>query len=286
MTRLAVLSDIHGNLPALEAVLDDLRHVAVDQVVVPGDVINWGPFSPQVAERVIGEGWAVIRGNNELYLLDYDTPRAPAHWEAYTIPPFLHRQLGDALTARIAAWPDALTLRFRDAPTVRVVHGTPRSHFEPLYPRSTEAEIAEMLAGVEESTVICAHTHLPLDRYSGRWHVINPGTVGVPLDGVQQASYAILDGDERGWRVNFRQVQYDSAPLFTEFERLNFVAMTGVIGQLVVEEFRSARLEVSPFLNWRRETCPDEPETFDLLARYAASADKWAYTLPAYHLNR
>ena len=80
LTTLAVLSDLHGNLPALEAVLADLAQFQVDQAIVAGDVINWGPFSAQVMERVTAGGWAVIRGNNEFYLLDYDTPRAPAAW--------------------------------------------------------------------------------------------------------------------------------------------------------------------------------------------------------------
>jgi predicted phosphodiesterase len=286
MTRLAVLADVHGNLPALNAVLNDLAHVQVDQVVVAGDVINWGPFSPQTAERVISEGWAVLRGNNELYLLDHGTPRAPAHWEAYTIPRLLLEQMGSRLTAQIATWPDALTLRFRDAPSVRVVHGTPRSHFEPIFPNVAEAELAVLLEGVEESTVICAHTHLSLDRQLGRWHVINPGTVGVPLDGTSGAQYALLEGDERGWRVTFRRVAYDNSPLFTAFEQQRFVEQVGVIGRLVIEEFRTARLEVVPFINWQAATCPAEPQTVALLERFLATADKWDYTPLPYHLNR
>jgi predicted phosphodiesterase len=285
MTRVAVLSDIHGNLPALEAVLNDLTQFKVDQVIVAGDVINWGPFSSQVMQRVTSEGWAVIRGNNELYLLDYDTPRAPKSWQHYTIPPFLHRQLDEKQIATLATWPDSLTLRFRDAPTVRVVHGTPRSHFEPIYPISTDEEIATMLAGVEETTFICGHTHLPLDRQVRRWHVLNPGTVGVPLDGTSDAHYMLLDGDETGWRATFRQVRYDNSPLFTEFERLNFVEHVGVVGQLVIEEFRTSRLEVHPFIYWHRDIYPDQPQTFDHLEQYA-SVDKWAYTPPAYHINR
>jgi predicted phosphodiesterase len=93
MTRLAVLSDIHGNLPALEAVLADMKPFAVDQVVIAGDVVNWGPFSADVMERVTCENWAIIRGNNEFYLLEYNTPRQPEHWQSYTLLPWLYHQL-------------------------------------------------------------------------------------------------------------------------------------------------------------------------------------------------
>ena len=79
MTRLAVLADIHGNLPALQAVIADMAQFAVDQVVVAGDSVNWGPFSRQVMELIWAHRWPVIRGNNELYLLDYsDRARAGA----------------------------------------------------------------------------------------------------------------------------------------------------------------------------------------------------------------
>ena len=84
--KVAALYDIHGNLPALEAVLADVQQHHVDQIVVAGDNINMGPFSVQVLERI--RGYAVIRGNHELYLLDHNTPRAPAHWRDYTQPPW------------------------------------------------------------------------------------------------------------------------------------------------------------------------------------------------------
>jgi predicted phosphodiesterase len=74
VTRLALLSDIHGNLPALEAVLDDLAPLGIDQVVVAGDVANIGPFSNEVFERIHRERWPVIRGNGEYYLTELGKP--------------------------------------------------------------------------------------------------------------------------------------------------------------------------------------------------------------------
>lgn len=112
MTRLAVLSDIHGNLPALEAVIADLAGRDVDQVVVAGDVINWGPFSAEVLARVTSAGWPVVRGNHEFYLLDYGTPRASPAWDdrqRFSLLPWLCRQLRGPWQARIAGWPDTLS---------------------------------------------------------------------------------------------------------------------------------------------------------------------------------
>ena len=260
MTRLAVLADIHGNLPALEAVLADLAPCAVDQVIVAGDVINWGPFSAQVMARVVAAGWAVVRGNNEFYLVDYETPRAPAAWSnpaAWPLLPWLKQQLVGRWTRVVAGWPDSLSLRFPDAPALRVVHGSPRSNSEPIFPGAPAAEVAAMLAGVEETTVIAAHTHLPLDRrVPGRadglgWRVLNPGSVGVPLDGEHVSRYLLLDGNAEGWTATRREVPLDPAPVLREFERQDFSAACGVIGHFVIEEFRHARLELPPFLAYR-----------------------------------
>ena len=141
-----------------------------------------------------------------------------------------------------------------------------------------------MLAGVEEETVIVGHTHLPMDRRIGAWRIFNPGPVGVPLDGLFTASYLLLEGDAAGWRPTLRRVPFDRAPLFEEFERLRFVEECGVIGHLVVEEFRTARLQIVPFLRWWAATCPDAPLSMDLLEPFSR-IDPWPYTPRVFHVN-
>jgi predicted phosphodiesterase len=269
MTRLAVLADIHSNLPALEAVLDDLASFTVDRIIVAGDVVNWGAFSRQVMERLADLNCAIIRGNNELYLTDWHTSRSPQSWEIFTLPPYTLAQLGSHWTNVISTWPDTLSLRFRDAPAIRVVHGTPRSPFEPILPTSTDAEVETMLADVQESTLIAAHSHLALDRQVNQWHVLNPGTVGNPLDGNMTASYMLLESHANGWQATHRRVAFDSQRVLDEFERTGFVEQCGVTGHLVVQEYKSARLEVLPFIEWWRKTCPDEPQTMALLEPFS-----------------
>lgn len=167
MTRLAILADTHGNLPALEAVMVDLAGQQVEQVIVAGDLINWGPFSAQVVARVREAGWATIRGNHELILLDYGTPRQPAIWAdlaAFPVPHWLQRQLPPALKLAIVLWPDTLVIHPPDAPPLRIVHGSPRDHAEPIYPDITEEVLAPLLAGLAEATIVAGHTHRPMDR--------------------------------------------------------------------------------------------------------------------------
>ena len=283
MTCLAVIADIHGNLPALQAVIDDMAQFNIDQVVVAGDSINWGPFSREALEIITARNWAVIRGNNEFYVLDYDTERAPAHWSSFTMPPHLHDQLGDQWINVIACLPDTLQLRFRDAPPIRVFHGIPGDPWTAMVPASSAAEIDKWLEDIAERTVIGAHSHIAMERYVAGRQIFNPGSVGVPLDGEHSASYMILEGHNQGWELAaHRRVPFNSAPLFAEFQRQDIVAQCGVTGYLVVEEFRSARLQLAPYLVWKQDNYADRDDSFELLQEFCALDDIERYLPPVY----
>ncbi len=281
MTRLAILSDIHGNLPALEAVIADLEPFQPDHVVVAGDLINAGPFSPQVMQRVQDLGWAAIRGNHEYYLLEY-----PARRREWVTLPYLYEQLAGRWYNTIAALPDELTLRYPDGPPIRVIHGLPGNPWDALHRLSTPEDVDTLLAGVEESTVICGHYHLSFEKRVNGWQVLNPGSLGVPMDGSQDANYLILDSTGEGWQPTFRRVPVDYAPLFEEFERQRFVENCGFIGYLIVQQFVHARTVINAFYLWRAEHCPDEPESIALVDEFLDSGQMWRYTTAPYRYNR
>jgi predicted phosphodiesterase len=287
MTKLAILSDIHGNLPALEAVISDLKNFDVDNVIVPGDVISFGPFSRQTAECVIEKGWSVIRGNNEYFLIDYKTSRAPAEWNdpiQFAPTVWLDRQFNQKLKTLIASWPDMLNLRFRDAPPIQVFHGTPNSPWDSLYWTSTDEEIEKLLCSLETDYVICGHTHLPMDRQSRRWRIFNPGSVGVPLDGIFSASYMILEGNDQGWTPTFRRISFDYEAVFEEFEKSGYNQESGPMGKLVVEVYKTAR-PLLGCLRWREKHKPESPLTYELIEEYLANCHWWEFAHPAYHIN-
>jgi predicted phosphodiesterase len=285
MTRLAILADIHGNLPALQAVMDDMASFQPDHVIVAGDMINWGPFSAEVMEIITREGWAMVRGNNEYYLLDYNTPRQPDRWREYVLLPWLYDQLKGHWHRVIATLPDELTLRFPDAPPVRVVHGVPGNPWISMVPSQRDAEIMEQLAGIPEPTLIGAHSHIAMHRQVAQWQVLNPGSVGVPLDGNRTAAYMILDGTADGWQPTFRRVPFDVNPLVEAFTRQRFVERCGGVAELVIQEFLNARLYVHPFNEWKREHFPDTPTTSEMVAAFQ-TVDLWQYTPAQYHMNR
>ncbi len=287
MTKLAVLSDIHGNLPALEAVMSDLKNFEVDQVIVAGDVIKFGPFSRRTAEIVIENGWPVIRGNNEYFLLDYKTPRAPDEWNdpiRFAPTAWLDKQFDQKIRNKIAAWPDTLNLRFRDAPPLEVFHGTPESPWDSIYWNSSDVELENILSKTGADYVICGHTHLPMNRQVDRWHIFNPASVGVPLDGIFSASYMILEGNQNGWDATFRRIPFDYEAIYQEFESSGFNRESGPIGRLVLEIYRIARPTFG-FLKWHDIHYPNLSFSDEQMDEYFSNCKWWEFADPAYHIN-
>lgn len=263
MIRIALLSDIHGNLPALEAVIEDMKQFAPDHVVVAGDMVNGGPFSAEVMQIVYENRWTMIRGNNEYYVINAYAPRRPDTWGNFTLLEWLHDQLTD-WHHLIASLPDDLLLLYPDAPDVHLCHGIPHNCWKGMFDAQTDSD-AKILADVATSrakTILCGHTHIPLDRKVGNYHIINPGSVGNPLLGACVGSYMILDGTPSGWKVaHHRTLPLDMSPLYPAWEAQRFVERGGVTASMLIDEFRKSRMSVYSFNMWMREHHPDEIAT-------------------------
>lgn len=288
MPRIAIIADIHANLPALDAVMNDLAQFEVDQVIVAGDSINVGPFNHAVLERLAARPWSVIRGNHEFYLLYYKTPREPAHWRDFPTPRYLYETLDARWRAWIGALPDELTLHFHDAPLIRVAHAAPGDHWRGIYPSTPDETISHWLRAVHEPLVISAHIHLRMDRVvhaqDGRsWRILNPGSVGLPLDGEPAlASYLLLESAPEGWRPYWRRVPFDLDRLLDEFARTGYLESHGPTGRMYIEEFKTAQPRILPFKQWLAQAKGGAPETMALAEEFLSlGADAIMRYMPA-----
>jgi predicted phosphodiesterase len=191
--RSAVLYDIHGNLTALEAVLAEADAEGCRRLVVGGDLVLFGPDAAACVDRLRGYGddLCAIKGNTDRYVIAGDGDAG--HWAA---------QLGQERLHWLEALPQQLVLADDDA---LVVHATPRGDEELLTPDTPDTDLAEMLAGVEQRTLLCGHVHLQYRRLLDGQEVINPGSVGMPLDGDRRAAWAIIDQGQ----VTLRRSAYD-----------------------------------------------------------------------------
>ncbi len=263
MTRLALLADIHGNLPALEQVMTDMRQFAPDHVVVAGDMVNWGPFSVEVMQIVYENRWTMIRGNNEYYCINALPPRRPDTWATYTLVEWLHEELRD-WRYFIAGLPDELLLLYPDAPDVHLCHGIPGDCWKGVYSAEFDDDdtVTEQLRYGRAHTIFCGHTHIPLNRRVGSYTVLNPGSVGVPLLGEPVSSYMIVDGTPQGWKLSHhRTLPLQVSTLQSAWERQRFVERCGVTAQMVIKEFEQSRVIVASFNAWMRQVHPIETAT-------------------------
>ena len=232
--KLAVISDIHGNLPALEAVLADIATQGVDQIVNLGDILS-GPLQPaETADLLMARGFTTIRGNHErqvLDLIDQGQPFDPLSTDGYTAG-----QLTAAHCDWIRSLPASLELAGGD---VLLCHGTPESdliywlettvpgfgagHATGIRP-ATADEVAERLGAAGQarhSLILCGHTHVPRMMQCGGVLIVNPGSVGLQAyddehphshiveNGAPHARYAIAEKSGASWQVNLRAVPYD-----------------------------------------------------------------------------
>ncbi len=253
--RIAILADIHGNREALEAVMADIVRQGVERVVVAGDLVNRGPANADVVEMVTEAGWEVIQGNHDQLVADWVYGQVPPEW--YEDPmwrplAWVARQV-EAWAGYLAALPDRVRLHEPGTHPILVVHGSPRHNREGLHPFLSDGEIEHILAGVEEPLIVCAHTHVPLDRTVNGHRVINPGAVGVPFNRDPRAQYTIFTAREDGtWDVEFRRLAYDRRPVCRAFERSGYLA-SGLMAHIFYGEFVHARSLLYHYERWARE---------------------------------
>jgi putative phosphoesterase len=227
--RLALVSDIHGNLPALEAVLADLGRRRVDRIANLGDSLS-GPLWPaETAALLMQQDWPQLAGNHERQLLTHPLAQMGAS----------DRHARERLDAAAIAWLARLPASF-ELEDVLLCHGTPTSDLtyfmETLTPagvrRASLTELDARLGAVTARLVACGHTHVPRALRSSRETlVVNPGSVGLPAyddehpyfhvieNGSPDARYAIAERTATGWRVELIAIPYDHDAAATQAAR-------------------------------------------------------------------
>jgi putative phosphoesterase len=206
--RVAAIYDIHGNLPALEAVLADIRKAKVDHVVVGGDVLP-GPMPRETLARlleldipvqfIVGNGDRVVREQ----MAGRESSEVPEQfrevirWNAQQLRPEDERML--------ASWPKTARVQIAGLGDVLFCHATPRNDTEIFTRLTSEDRLVPVFEGVDVPVVVCGHTHMQFERRIGRTRVVNAGSVGMPFQ--DPGAYWLLLGPD----VQLRHTAYDLA---------------------------------------------------------------------------
>ena len=255
---IAVIADIHGNLPALDAILTDLaKDQPLDGILAAGDLIV-GPGQQQVLHRLVKLGAVMIQGNNEQRI---------ARMEAGTIPPYFYTARQFSLTrwayehldpnqrALVYNLPEQTVFHLPGADPIRMAHGSPRSvnelvlpdHCLPYYqkyyemnPKPSPNQLDEIFELLEEPVLVVGHTHLPWCERRGNQMIMNPGAVNFPLNGWVGAQYALLHWDGGQWTPEFRAIPYDLEAFQRSNKDSGFLD-SGFLAKLFLEEVRCGK---------------------------------------------
>jgi putative phosphoesterase len=203
--RVAVLYDIHGNLPALEAVLRDVREADVDQLVVGGDVVP-GPMPRETIDCLLDLDIPAqfIQGNGDREVLAQIATGGSAVPQQFRE---MMRWVGDQLSSKhqrlLAGWPKTLSISVQGLHEVLFCHATPRNDTEIFTALTAEESLLPVFDGLKAPLVICGHTHMQFERTIGPTQVVNAGSVGMPFGkagfcGAQRTGAAVRGRDAQG----------------------------------------------------------------------------------------
>jgi putative phosphoesterase len=219
VTRIALLSDVHGNLTALEAVTKEIRRLKPDAVLVAGDLVLNGPDPNGAVDalRVLeSEGALIVSGNTDIAVGDFDygsafpqyqdgvpdTVTAAAEWA--------HDELGDDQLEWLRRLPAERRIRTADDSLVLVVHASPGSQVRG-FDQALDANVVFERAAATDARVICVgHTHIPEVRDLGWKVIVNAGSAGYVFDGDPTASWAVIDVHEGNVTAEIRRTAFDA----------------------------------------------------------------------------
>ncbi len=250
----AILADIHGNIRALDAVLDDIAQQDIDAVVCNGDLITSSAHSVEVVQRIRQLGIPCTRGNHERYLQELADP-GDEKWNQANWAPTHHdfRVLDTEERRWLIGLPDTLWLCDGEAPLV-MAHGAPGDDVARVTAQNGEDDWRVLFADLPDGmTLVGSHLHWYWQRrWRGNLFVRTP-SAGLPLDGDQRAGYVILRREERGWSAEQRRVAYDLAGELAAFRLSDYYREGGVVAHLFWEELRTARWWLIPFFSHLRQ---------------------------------
>jgi len=215
--RVALISDIHANRVSLEAVVADIHREQVDQIVCLGDVAALGPQPREVLARLEALGCACVMGNHDLHLLNLDVDDED-DYGITALTAWCADQLSDADFEYLRSFQPLLRVPLDARTTLLCFHGSPRSDQDFIFATTPAAELDEMLAGHRATVLAVGHTHLQMLRQHKGVLIVNPGSVGWPVEQMPfeppprflpWAEYAIVNWAEGVLGVELRRVPID-----------------------------------------------------------------------------
>ncbi len=255
--RVAVLSDIHGNLIAFEAALAQLRNLSPDVIILGGDIVNGSPDSRACWDIAVNLGVPIIRGNHERYLTLMDNDVQPLEWDSERFAPIRWSAAQFTHTERDTMRDLPLVYRHPELPDILFCHGSPRSDNDSIFSHTPESRLAEMLGDMPERILIRAHQHVTQTRLWNGKTIVTAGSVGLPLDHFPTAQFLLMERRGERWETLHQSVEYDVAAAAQRFYSTGYLDAVGPVARLSLREVVTASYHWVPFLRAYTRWSPD-----------------------------
>ena len=246
--RIAVLADIHGNLPAFEAALKHVSQQKVDQIILAGDIVIGSPDSKACWDLALSSGCPILRGNHERYAAHFGTSKASPLWSTEQFAPlqWAVEQLSEQDRQCMEQLP--LNLRLPEAPDLFFVHASVRDDHDTITSYTPEPVLHDMFPTAQERFIIRAHNHYGQTRVWEKGFIVTCSSVGLPLDSNPTAQYLLLDQEKKGWNIQHQSVPYPLDATISRFHDTDYASSVGPMGHLFFREVVTASHQIVPFL--------------------------------------
>ena len=242
--KIAAIADIHGNYQALITILDHIDRWNPDLVLVLGDIVNRGPRSREclhlLQERERNQGWHLIKGNHEGYVLKFQDPaflRSGPEFEIQRVIYWTYQTLSENELIYLENLPEKLSLDLDNGQVVRAFHASTAGDRIGIYPRSTEDELIQKV-DLESDLFLVGHTHQPLIRPFRDMIISNVGSVGLPFDGDKRAAYAQFTYNIDQWTGNIIRLEYDLSAAARDYQETGFILEGGPMAEMILAELK------------------------------------------------
>ena len=250
--RLAVIADIHGSMPSLEAALHEIQDYLVDGILVAGDM-TCGPYSGEVLRRLQGENCQMVLGNNEEYLLRFDSGDAPDWWHTshqWAFTRWVYEHMDRASLDLLHSLPRQRVIDMPGTAPIRLFHGSPQDANEHLYPGFNPGALTRTFSETSEAVLICGHSHMPWQVRQEDRLAFNPGAIFFAENGDPGAQYALLTWEAGRWEVEHHSVPYDCALVRADYQESGLLAAGGTFALACLDSLETGRNLVVELLTY------------------------------------
>ncbi len=251
--RIAVLSDIHGNLPALEAVFEDLKTRTPDGLIVAGDFVG-GPNPDQTIDllRSLNPNWMIL-GNSDINILRYIDGQVPETYR--TAKQFALLRWGSIHISSesldfLRDLPQQQIITLDGTAPIRVVHGSLDNPFNGYDPETELEKFDFDFRNLSEMVLVCGHTHCPWSVERNGKLALNPGSVAGPLNGYVGTQYALLDWMDGHWKAQLYSQPYDISRICADFSESGLLEAGGALARCFLYSIESGENVSERFLQF------------------------------------